>query len=891
MMIGRIFTDAVRSAIDGQARVFDYGDQNTFVHLWTMGKGGCPRAFGTGDGSTARKPIIIVWDGRVLRTPKDRADSVSDERTANVSDEGAGRAFEQRAASLEPHLTPMDWALAYSIRALAQKGEVPKCADVAIHIVDLTGRDHTAWSMRMRHQLLAEMPWVTLHAPLIPKGPYRGGYRPVLDGCGSLLEKDGKVWTLRSEADTLKTCVSRRYGKNLEGLSRQWASTLVQTHDHHDLNNIAGPWILSGEMPDESTPLHFAFWSRLAWTGFMHEASSKREAENIATGPMGKLDVLAIDDQLGTGWDDVIRRLFGAEKKKKKNSEENTQCSVEQIGSSGEIQLYGSSYARTLLPNLKKEGAFKKRCFDSPIPCSDDKRPWLLVLDLLLFSGGSSAEREWLTDLLCIARGIPEDSSSLAWPGFSEDGELDVVEKWLDSGNVEAPAYNTALSLLPRLCALRWPSVPILLLSGTSRRALTDKLAAYRNIFLAPRKPNSLSGNVDEEIVTFFGEWRRELQATKGLIEVQRKLLRLQDCLSNSSVPEIVVQDEKPYEIALYIDETGNEFNRSHSVTVGGLLLAGQPAQIHSLCEKLKTTIDDFRCPHGAGSNLKDITRRHVDQLAKIIYDWRNVHASVVSLTGSRTRSIQVEIGDVEDELSADNLYREIVGALIEVAVYHFAAQRLEQVSELKYRVFLASRVLPVLPNAATNLWNYWGIRKVRDSSGNFISLRSGKWLVHLLDFSDARPIVQGISRQYRAATFSPLPQWARAYMLDQTTFPTFGSEHYAAHLVADALISNNKPSSHVKKLVDQGFAGNWEEDLRKLIGAARYSVNGDLGRGICETLELPDVSYICPNDVNKRLLARLGRLIPRMNGTDIMRCKIAVELVDQSQVRSPTES
>ena len=40
------------------------------------------------------------------------------------------------------------------------KKKVPECADVAICIVDLTGRNHTAWSMRMRHQLQAEMPWV-----------------------------------------------------------------------------------------------------------------------------------------------------------------------------------------------------------------------------------------------------------------------------------------------------------------------------------------------------------------------------------------------------------------------------------------------------------------------------------------------------------------------------------------------------------------------------------------------------------------------------------------------------------------------------------------------------------------------------------------------------------
>ena len=499
MTIGSIFARALSTAINGQARVFDYGDRDTFIRLWTRGIYGCPEAFAEGEELTAGKPIVIIWDGRVLN-----------EETESASDEGAG--------SLEPHLTPMDWALAFSIGALAQEGEVPKAADVAIHIVDLTGRDHTAWSMRMRHQLLAEMPWVTLHAPLIPKGAYRSGYRPVLDGYDSLLERTGTGWKLHSETDTLKTCARQGHRKNLVGLSRQWASTLVQTHDHHDLNNLVGPWILCGRMP-ETIPSLFAFWTRLRWTGFLPKDLTETASANIDP---EELDVLTIDDQLDVGWNDVVCRLFGAEYRKKK-----VEGCFDSIGSNGNIELYGNNSAYALLTGLRKEGAFEKRYFDSPLPRSAVVRPWLLVLDLLLFPGGSSAEREWLTGLLSIARGIPANTSKLAWPGFSKD-ELCNVQKWLSSGNVEDLAYNTALSLLPRLCALRWPSVPILLFSGTSRRALTDKLAAYRNIFLAPQKPNLLSGNSVEEIEAFLAGWRRELDSAKRLIAVQRKLLRLQ---------------------------------------------------------------------------------------------------------------------------------------------------------------------------------------------------------------------------------------------------------------------------------------------------------------------------------------------------------------------------
>ena len=598
MTNGEKFTCALKAAIDGQARVYDYGHRDTFVRLWTMGEDGCPNAFngneqpGQGQESgcnppNARdeqscspervigKPIVIVWDGRPL----------------DGWDEGSN--------TLKPHLTPMDWALAFSIHSLTKEEvpeeKAPECADVAIHIVDLTGEAHKAWSMRMRHQLLAEMPWVTLHAPLIPKGAYRSAYRPVLEGCGSLLKSSATGWTLRAGTGTLKGA-SSGYGRNLKELSRQWSSTLVQSHDHHDLNNLVGPSILLGQTP-ETLPLLSAFRNRLFWSKFLRPISLSEDKPNFSV--LGELDALTIDDQLLVGWHHVICGLFGA---KISSAATKFKSDIRLIGSTGDIQLYGSDGARPLLKSLMKmkslmkKDLFEKRCFDSPIPCSGNERPWLLALDLLLFPGDPRRERKWLTELLCIARSIT-GSSSLAWPEISET-ELKDVEKWLESRNVEDPAYNTALSLLPRLCALRWPSVPILLFSGTSRRALTDKLAPYRNIFLAPQKPNLLSGNASEETEAFLIGWRRELVSTKGLIAVQRKLLQLQrqgktepasvDCTGNGQVSiakeeadgsaeskqdvEQQQHDRSVRHLTIALDESGNFKSDRHSA-VGGVVI------------------------------------------------------------------------------------------------------------------------------------------------------------------------------------------------------------------------------------------------------------------------------------------------------------------------------
>ena len=502
MTIGEIFANALNNAVGTQAVAYDYGDKKTFLQLWNDRFWSCdhngPDSVEQRDQSR-KKSIIIVWDGRTLTDPDSRADD------------------SDPADPLAPHLTPMDWALAFSIRALGQKDGIPDCADVAIHIIDLTGRDHQAWSMRMRHQLLAEMPWVAFHAPLIPHAVYRNGYRPILDGNNPLLTKADTDWEL-PQGVTLKGYGSVGYGRNLADLTRQWASTLVQSHDHHDLNNLVGPWILAGATTEpeaeelQKHPSHFALRTRLQWTGFLTQKESTLTEPETETDrkpttslELGELNVLVIDDQLNSGWDHVICRLFDAEMST--DSEDMTpkkSTSYRLIGECGETHVFGHEKADLLLEYLEDIGKYQKREYDSPITCRDGQQPWLLVLDLLLFPGKLKDEREWIRTLLSIAKRISDHSSGLAWPGLLQK-ELDDIESWLLGGGTDDPAYDTALSLLSRLCALRWPSVPILLFSGTTRRAVVTKLSDYRNIFLAPPKPNLFAGNSEEQIDVFLG--------------------------------------------------------------------------------------------------------------------------------------------------------------------------------------------------------------------------------------------------------------------------------------------------------------------------------------------------------------------------------------------------
>lgn len=137
-----------------QISIYDYCGNDDFKKLWALGNSNFDHIH--------KRHIIIVWDGR----------GWSDERNENL---------------LSPYLTPMDWALAFSIETLHCERKLE--ASVSIHIVDLTGEDHDKeskkWAMQMRHQLLVEMPWVKLYASLIPEKDgksvrIRHGYNPIV---------------------------------------------------------------------------------------------------------------------------------------------------------------------------------------------------------------------------------------------------------------------------------------------------------------------------------------------------------------------------------------------------------------------------------------------------------------------------------------------------------------------------------------------------------------------------------------------------------------------------------------------------------------------------------------------------------------------------------------
>lgn len=288
MGLGEQFTKTLREAVNSVA-IFDYGKKEDFEVLWGTKDANGSHAFL--NSTKTNREIVVVWDGR----------DVGGNPSANL---------------LKQHLTPLDWALAISLAVLAKSN-----ADAfdSIHIVDITGKVHEEWAMRMRHQLLVEMPWVTLHAPLIPDDMvFRQGYQPIISEGGKdglLKEVDGGSWYLIPLRKKLSEC-QNRVG-DLRKTAKQWAASLTQSRDHHDVNNIIGPEILSRGAKCQDV-FRSAFLNRLDWCDLDLQQVGVWDSWDPRPAVLKlfnrTLTVLTVDDQLDQGWGRFACRLFGNRK-------------------------------------------------------------------------------------------------------------------------------------------------------------------------------------------------------------------------------------------------------------------------------------------------------------------------------------------------------------------------------------------------------------------------------------------------------------------------------------------------------------------------------------------------------------------------------------------------
>ena len=554
-----------------QIAIYDYCDEDDFPWLWTLGY---PEFH---EFLPENKHIIIVWDGR-------------------------GWGDMRHQSLLSPHLTPMDWALAFSIKILCSKPE----ADISIHIVDLTGtEDDKKWAMQMRHQLLVEMPWVKLYTPLIPEEDgkqerIRQGYNPIIAPASShdvspplIKKQNGGGLCLNLSGETLKDAKTSDSRNRLIDLAKQWSASLIQSKDHHDINNVIGSSLLD-EASRTVEDLRSAFHNRLLWCDFnLREADiNEWSPDNEEARFNEPLSVLMVDDHLMEGWGKFVCQLLTM--KFKSQHDCNSDFKKISKGNSEKMNIYGCTGPDPLIKFLET-AKFACRDFAQQVPCGEngDKiSPQVILLDLRL----PDLTKEKVTKLLCVKKKLPQ--KGLAWPENPEieKKEAESIKNWCNGESNDDQAADKALLLLPRLLAMALPLTPIILFSATGQTWIKEMLKPYQNIFTGFEKPRVLSNPEAVE---------NSIAALHEGLDKAVKMMRLRLQLAHAQKAVDEAKDARPkkdkricnHHVEIYADETEIGNNNDKDIVSGLAVCVFEDRRAEQLQSKLE-------CEHREGNGV-----------------------------------------------------------------------------------------------------------------------------------------------------------------------------------------------------------------------------------------------------------------------------------------------
>jgi CspA family cold shock protein len=614
--LAELFKDVFSDKLRDQCAVYDYAVD--FSKFWEEDQ--VQKIFEAANTSSS-KALIIVWGD----FPDDTADN---------------------GKLLAPHLTPLDWALAFSIKVL-EDTKLKNNFNFSIHIIDLTGgvAFKDAWAVRMRHQLCADMPWMRLHAPLIPIAgeseiaDYRTGYQPILANVDvermvpsvhPLLENNNDGWSLKGSHKTLAAGFRQGLQRTraLKNLAKQWAASLTQSDDHHDLNNLLGPSLLIPSVISPSSGLESAFHRRLRWTGLAVDMPGHAQEQPLPTLSSNiSCDFLALDDCLGKGWADVLCDFLGLNPTNPRP--EFKEREITKIGASSDSAqgLWGFKSADKLIDKLQemKDSLFYKRDYqfryqlamphEGGADSQYNDRPEILFLDLRLFETPEKQKTQ-IGKLLELARSIDGRNTNLAWPAFKND-ELSLIEKWLNeklnekiSEKHRRTAEAGALTLLPRLLALATPCTPIIIFSSTNRADIKEKLHLYRNVFTGFAKPRPLSA--PESVLDVRYEFCNQVDEALKLAKLDCEVMEIMSlCKSVEQVrPSLVTagtsEESSGYHVECYFDESGSYEGNNLVLTCLVVIYRNESA-----AKALHKKMDDnsFAIEFSDGSSLKYGTR------------------------------------------------------------------------------------------------------------------------------------------------------------------------------------------------------------------------------------------------------------------------------------------
>jgi hypothetical protein len=506
----------------GSGRPIRYSDAHQFEKLWSDA---WPE-LAKGEGSSR---IVIVWDGAP-----------------------SGHKL------LMPHLTPLDWALAASLGLLNSENP-ERDAQWSLHIVDLSFgayRNTDNWSVLHAASLLDAMPWVRLYGPLQLK---RRAYDP---------RRLGPIFRAEwNDVPTMAVCLRDRrkiVQDELRRLTQSWQGSIQRSDDHHDLNNLVAPALLSREYAEGTDDVALRTFARKCrWIDAIpasrpddrHMAEDVKAALAALPGG-GTVRVTMVDDMAERGWGALVRKWLGAPQA---------------------VPFEAHTSPLPLVNVLKRRGpdGFRRRDYSRSVWAADGDEPVdeVLIWDLRLFGKGDvtsletrrKEEQSFYGQLVGAIRHCDLiGTTDLAWPGFTSE-EIDEVEKWCDPKSTGEPP-EAALTLAPRCMALLSPTTPIILLSSTGRRSVVEAFKAYGNILTGVEKLRPLDRQA-LDLSHLRQQWQQTWGHVSALLGIRQQLRAIEEIASHHKRTARTEGNPGKTYVEIYVDESG-----TYDLVVGGVI-------------------------------------------------------------------------------------------------------------------------------------------------------------------------------------------------------------------------------------------------------------------------------------------------------------------------------
>lgn len=816
-----------------------------------------------------------------------------------------------------PYLTPLDWAVACSLAAAGRPFRI--AVVLTYELIDKStgkpnsGADAIRWFSRHAGWQVPELPWVRVfRVPTLTES------LPDLHQFLALLNS--------TEFPTFQDAWPKA---NLDLIRRLWSLNITaptKPGDHHAITNLIGPLALLGpdSAPEDGhvhalakliqtlgliptpTPGSGMPWVDFGKPPFADLISRLQETK--------ALNLVLLDDQVKFGWASVLCKAVGVKEPEKVTP---PLYGEDSFGSPPiRVRVFGQANPQWLLDQLKSLKGSECRYLFRLTESEEKTVPAeVLFLDLRLFPGKRAEEVAFILDLITLAAPFVVNEQDLyrcanserrlPWPGFRQS-ELDAAKAWASksvsdtsSKGSEPEAYLIALTFLPRLLALTDCSLPIVLFSSTGRREIIEALKPHGNIITDFEKPRFF-GNLSE---SFAEEARRGFeialrQATEIAVGRQRFALFVSNIASESPInlsfskPKVVTTDQQsPYRLELYIDETDRENNM---LCLGGYMAlyppdiqTQDPLESSLGVQELFAVFRKYLNSQLVNANIKSTSKelKHNIRTSKAALfrtltdsaSQQDIALAGFSLCGNKNgpeaRGETCGIGSLfPDEGKSDNLWRKLFRALVELVVYYWARLLLPEKATLSCKIFAPTRIQFSDDTTAATLYKDWGLGVPKFNTSYNYTVAT----------DTPRLLLEDMLAAYQSSQFFPKIEQARAFRLNPAYYEE-ANEVRCMHFFADAVMSNPN-DQQLSSFWENGFQVEFNGQLAAWLRAYRKHLGGHRLEAVVSLLSHSNAAFQRLGDWQQPMRQELSEVASILTGVETLEACRRITLPRTSQ-------